>query len=42
VSSDVFILPEGFDEYAWEVEAKGYFSEAMLSFSGKRYRLKFL
>lgn len=34
-------LPDGFDEYAWEVETKGNFSAARLSFSGKNYRLRF-
>lgn len=24
------ILPDDFDEYAWEVEAKGYFSDAFV------------
>jgi hypothetical protein len=34
-------FPEGFDDYASEVESKGWFGEARLSFQGKRYRLNF-
>ena len=36
-----FVLPADFDEYAWEVEAKGCFGEALMSIAGKRYRLNF-
>ncbi|HYD78257.1 MAG TPA: hypothetical protein VEC06_00475 [Paucimonas sp.] len=36
-----FVLPSDFDDYEWEVTAKGCFSEAMLTVSGKRYRLNF-
>jgi len=35
------VLPGDFDGYEWEVKAKGFFSEARLSVSGKRYRLTF-
>lgn len=35
------ILPENFDDYGWEVESKGYFSEAKLAFAGKLYPLHF-
>lgn len=34
-------LPEDFDEYEWEVTAKGCFSEAFLMVSGTSYRLNF-
>ena len=40
--SDCLLLPEGFEEYAWEVEAKGYFSEAKLVLAGRQYRLNFI
>jgi hypothetical protein len=35
------IFPEGYDEYALEVESKGWFGDAKLSFSGRLYRLTF-
>jgi hypothetical protein len=35
------VLPGDFDDYEWEVKVKGFFSEARLSVSGKRYRLTF-
>jgi hypothetical protein len=41
MSSSALILPVDFDDYEREVEAKGFFSEARLSVSGKRYRLNF-
>jgi hypothetical protein len=34
-------LPDNFDDCAWEVEAKGYFSGALLAIAGQRYRLDF-
>src|SRR5262249_33513651 len=34
-------FPEDYEEYAWEVEAKGWFSAATLTFAGKRFRLNF-
>jgi hypothetical protein len=34
-------FPQGFDDYASEVEAKGWFAEATLSFRGRQYRLSF-
>ena len=36
-----FILPADFLDYEFEVQAKGWFSEATLSISGKIYRLNF-
>lgn len=36
-----FELPPDFADYEWEVEAKGWFSEARIFVSGKRYRLNF-
>ena len=36
-----FVLPADFDDYAWEVEAKGFFSEAVMTVAGKCYRLNF-
>jgi len=41
MSSFTLVLPEDFQDYAWEVEAKGWFSLAKLSASGKSYRLNF-
>lgn len=35
------ILPNDFDEYAWEVEAKGWFSDVMVNIAGKVYKLNF-
>lgn len=35
------ILPSDFDEYAWEVEAKGWFSDVMVNVAGKAYKLNF-
>jgi len=34
-------FPEDFDDYEWEVSAKGCFSEASLTVAGIRYRLSF-
>lgn len=34
-------LPQGYEEYASEVESKGWFSDAKLAYSGRRYRLSF-
>ena len=41
MQSFALVLPCEFDDYEWEVKAKGFFSEARLSVSGKRYRLTF-
>jgi hypothetical protein len=35
------VLPADFDDYEWEVEAKGWFSEARMIVAGMRYRLNF-
>jgi hypothetical protein len=35
------IFPDEFDEYTWELESKGCFSEARLEFQGRCYRLSF-
>lgn len=35
------VLPADFDDYAWEVQAKGYFGDALMTVAGKRYRLNF-
>jgi hypothetical protein len=34
-------LPADFDEYEWQAEAKGWYSEARMIVSGKRYQLNF-
>ncbi|KRR24723.1 hypothetical protein CQ14_05065 [Bradyrhizobium lablabi] len=36
-----FDLPADFADYEWEVEAKGWYSDARIIVSGKRYRLNF-
>lgn len=36
-----FVLPADFDDYAWEVEAKGCFAETLMTVAGKRFRLNF-
>lgn len=36
-----FTLPIDFLDFEWEVQSKGHFSEARLSFSGRTYRLNF-
>jgi hypothetical protein len=41
MSSSTLVLPGDFDDHEWEVKAKGIFSEARLSASGKHYRLNF-
>ncbi len=41
MSSFSFELPADFADYEWEVEVKGWFSEATMVVSGKRYRLNF-
>lgn len=41
MSSFSLIFPEYFADYEGEVKSKGYFSDAMLDVSGKRFRLKF-
>ena len=37
----VLTLPEDFEDYASEVQSKGWFSGATLLFAGKLYRLNF-
>jgi hypothetical protein len=41
MSSFSFVLPSDFADYEWEVTAKGYFFDAQMTVSGKRYRLNF-
>ena len=41
VSGHLLHLPEDFDAYEWEVEAKGWFPDARLSAFGKEYPLNF-
>ena len=41
VTKHQLILPQNFDEYAWEVESKGWFSGARIRFEGKDYILTF-
>lgn len=41
MSSFSFALPADFADYEWEVTAKGCFSEARVTVSGKHYRLNF-
>jgi hypothetical protein len=35
------VLPVDFDDYAWEVQAKGFFPDALMLVSETRYRLTF-
>lgn len=37
----MLVLPEDFDDYAWEVEAKGVFWEVRLRYDGLEYPLTF-
>lgn len=39
--SDLLRFPDNFDDHAWEVEAKGWFSGASLIVAGKVYPLNF-
>ena len=41
MASFSLVLPDDFDDYEWEVTAKGYFPEARMKVSGKQYRLNF-
>lgn len=41
MSNFLFALPSDFADYEWEVTAKGFFSEARVTISGKYYRLNF-
>jgi hypothetical protein len=41
MSDSSLIFPDGFEQYARELESKGYFSEARLEFQGRRYQLTF-
>lgn len=34
-------FPAGFDDYAWEVQSKGWFSDVRLAAYGKQYRIAF-
>ena len=35
------IFPDDFDDYAWEVESKGWFNGVVVIFEGKEYRITF-
>jgi len=37
----VLILPEDFDDYAWEVESKGVFWDVRLRYGGREFPLTF-
>jgi hypothetical protein len=41
MSGSSLIFPDEFEQYAWELESKGWFGEARLEFQGRRYRLTF-
>ena len=41
MSNFIFTLPTDFADYEWEVIAKGYFSDARMTVSGKHYQLNF-
>jgi hypothetical protein len=36
-----FVLPDEFDDYEWEVTAKGWFGEARLVMIGRSFKLNF-
>jgi hypothetical protein len=40
-SNSLLIFPEDFDDYAWQLESKGWFSGATLDYQGRRYPLSF-
>jgi hypothetical protein len=35
------VFPEGFDDYAREVQSKGWFADVRLAFLGTKYRIAF-
>jgi hypothetical protein len=37
----VLVLPEDFDDYAWEIESKGVFWDVRLRYGGREYPLTF-
>jgi hypothetical protein len=37
----VLVLPVDFDDYAWEIEAKGWFNDAVVMYEGEKYRITF-
>jgi hypothetical protein len=37
----LLVLPEDFDDYAWEVESKGVFWDVLMRYGGREYRLTF-
>ncbi|SEK81452.1 hypothetical protein SAMN05216359_103187 [Roseateles sp. YR242] len=41
MSSHSLTLPSDFADYEWEVAAKGWFSEALITVAEKQYRLNF-
>jgi hypothetical protein len=41
VSSFSLELPTDFEDYAWETEAKGWFSEARIVVAERRYQINF-
>jgi hypothetical protein len=41
VTNYSLVFPQGFDDYAAEVEAKGWFGEASLTFAGRQHPMTF-
>lgn len=41
MSTYSFALPADFADYEWEVSAKGWFSEALITIAEKQYRVTF-
>lgn len=41
MSSFSLIFPDDFDDYAWEVEAKGWFNDVVVETDGQRFRITF-
>jgi hypothetical protein len=41
VTNYSLVFPQEFDDYAWEVESKGWFASAKLTFLEKQYQITF-
>ena len=41
MTDNSLVFPQGFDDYASEVESKGWFAEATLTFLGKKHWMTF-
>lgn len=41
MNSPSLIFPDDFDDYAWEVESKGWFNDVVVEADGKKFRITF-